>query len=422
MKKNNNVIRTVTGTKLFWIVVSVLISISIWLYVTSLENDMVKRTFNNVPVELVGESVLRNNRNLVITELSTGTVSLEITGPRRLVGTMKAEDLKALVNVSTLTQSTYTSLQYSVSFPEGTNETNLSISAKYPEFVTFLVSKNVTKTVQVRGSFDGSPAEGYTAEKPVFEPATITISGPDAYLKNISYAWVTFGQNNVSSTYSEETVFTLMNENGEECARNSYMQFSTETVVATLPIMEVKDVPLTVNIIPGAGATEENVKITVEPASITLAGDSAILDGLNKIILGSVDLKTFTTSYSDTYTIVFDNELKNLTGVTEAKVTVELFGLATKTFRINNITCINITPGYSCEIRTENLLVSIRGSEADIEALREENLRAVADIDDYKESVGSYSPQVKIFADGFPNVGAMGEYTISIDLRKDTEG
>lgn len=419
--KKDNIIRNITGTKLFWIVVSVVLSVSIWIYVTNVENDMVKRTFSGVPVELVGESVLRSNRNLVITELSTGTVTLEITGPRRIVGAFGSDDLKALVNVSTLTQSTYTSLQYSVAFPDGTNENNLTINNKYPESVSFIVSKDVSKTLQVRGSFDGSLDEGYTAEKPEFEPAVITVNGPEAYLKNISYAWVTFGSENVNSTYTEETVFSLMNEAGEEYARNSYMEFSTETVVATLPIMEVKDVPLTVNIFPGAGATEENVKVTIEPASIKLAGDSAILEGLNKIILGSIDLKDFTTSYSDTYQIVYDNELKNLTGVTEAKVTVEISGLATRSFTINNISCINITPGYSCEIKTENLLVTMRGPEAEINALQEENLRAVADIDDYKESVGLYTPAVKVFADGFQSVGAMGQYSISIELRKDTE-
>ena len=50
--------------------------------------------------------------------------------------------------------------------------------------------------------------------------------------------------------------------------------------------------------------------------------------------------------------------------------------------------------------------------------IRNENLRAVADLADYDESVGSYNAPVKIYVDGFTDVGAVGEYTILIELGK----
>ena len=50
--------------------------------------------------------------------------------------------------------------------------------------------------------------------------------------------------------------------------------------------------------------------------------------------------------------------------------------------------------------------------------MQTENLQAVADLVDYKGSTGAYMPEVKIYVDGFTDVGAIGENNISIEIRK----
>ena len=47
-----------------------------------------------------------------------------------------------------------------------------------------------------------------------------------------------------------------------------------------------------------------------------------------------------------------------------------------------------------------------------------ENIRAVADLATFNESTGTYMPQVRVYVDGFTDVGAIGENTISIEIRK----
>lgn len=401
----------------FWMIVSLLASLAIWVYVTSMESTEFTQTFYGVEVELVGEDNLRDNKNMVITDLDTSTVTVRITGPRRIVAGLDASDLKACVDVSKLSRSAYTTQQYYISYPDGTDTTNINDSNKSPSTVSFMVSPLNTKTIQVRGSFDGSLAEGYTAETPVFEPATITVAGADANLKDVSYAWVTFGKDNVDSTYKVETGFTLMNEQGEECSTVG-LTCSEDVVTATLPLLLVKEVPLSVDVIEGAGATKANTKIKIEPDGITLAGDSATLTGMNKLVLDTIDLSDFEKTFSMTYTIPIDNEMNNLTGVTEAKVTVEIVGLETKIFKVKNISCINVTEGYTAEIISESIDVVMRGTAEQLSQLKGDNIRAVADLTDYNESTGQFMPSVKIIVDGSTEVGAVGENTISIEIKK----
>lgn len=409
--------KKIYNSKAFWMIVSLLASLAIWVYVTSVETDESKTTFRGVKVELVGEDILRDSKNLVVTDMDTSTVTVEVVGPRRIIGSLSSDQLVAQVDVSKLSRAAYTSQQYTIVYPDGTDTSKLSENRRTPETINFMVSAQTSKSIQVRGSFDGSLAEGYTAEMPVFEPSTITITGSEAYLKDVEYAWVTFSKENVDSTYSVETGLTLMDANNEPCSTTG-ISFSTDVVTATLPLLTLKEVNLDVNIIEGAGATKANTKITIDPVSVTLAGDSALLAGMNKIILATIDLTDFSSTFTETYTIPIDNELKNTTGVTKATVTVEIVGLETKTFRVTNFSCINATEGYEADIITESKEITLRGTPEALAQIKAENIRAVADLTDYKESTGTYMPQVRVYVDGFTDVGAIGENTISIEIRK----
>lgn len=402
-------------------VVSLLISITLWLYISSVDKEVITQPFRGVKVELVGENLLKDSRNMVITDMDTSTVTVVLEGPRRIIGSWDSDSITAQIDVSKLSRAAYTSQQYVISYPDGTDTSSISVVRKTPETINFMVSPQVSKTIQVRGSFDGKLADGYTAEMPVFEPSTIVISGAEAYIKNVSYAWVTFGEGEVDSTYKVETGFTLMNEDGLPCS-NTGISFSTDVVTATLPVLDMKEVKLDVNLIEGAGATAANTKVSIEPKSLLLAGDSALLEGMNRIVLATIDLTEFSSSFTDVYTIPLDNGLRNTTGETEARVTVEIAGLSTKSFKVTNLSYINVTEGYSANVISESLDVTLRGKEEVISQIKPENIRAVADLSTFNESTGTYMVPVKIYIDGFTDVGALkpssGENSISIEIRK----
>ena len=416
MKKTSRM-RNLYNYRIFWMVISLLASLAIWVYITSVDSDEYKQTFRGVRVELVGEETLRESKGLVVTDLDTNSVTVDLVGPRRVIASLDADDIVAQVDVSKLSQAAYTSLQYTLTYPDKTDTGSIQTARKSPETVNFMVSAQTSKTIQVRGSFEGQLGEGYTAEIPVFEPSTITIYGPEAYIRDVSYAWVTFGKDNIESTYTVDTGFTLMNQNGEECSTTG-ITCSTDVVTATLPLLTKKEVLLSVDLIEGAGATTKNTKVTIEPESVTLAGDSSILDGLNKITIATIDLTDFGRSFTDTYTIPLNDEIRNLTGISEATVTVEIVGLETRNFTVKNFRCTNVADGYEAEIISESITVTLRGPAAQLDQIQPENLQAVADLIDYKGSTGAYMPEVKIYVDGFTDVGAIGENNISIEIRK----
>ena len=97
---------------------------------------------------------------------------------------------------------------------------------------------------------------------------------------------------------------------------------------------------------------------------------------------------------------------------------MEIAGLTTSNFNLKNISVINTPEGTSAEIMSESLDVVIRGTEEQLSQLAAENIRAVADLTDYKESTGPYMVPAKIYVDGFIDVGAVGDYQISVNLQR----
>ena len=416
--KNKNPLRRLFDRRIFWAIIALLASLSIWIYVTSADASDFRQTFRNVRVELIGEDTLRSSRNLVVTDLDISSVTVVITGPRRVVSPLDSDDLVAQVDVSKLSTAAFTSLKYDIVYPSSVSERGLTVERRFPEYVTFNVSLQTSKEIPVRGGFEGRTEEGFTAESPVFEPTNISVSGPEAYLKDVDRAWVTFGRDmTVSSTYSTDVGFTLEDRNGDPCP-TEYISCSQDTVKATLPIRAIKNVPLTVNLIYGSGANETNTIVTVTPSYLTLTGDTAILSEMNQIVLGTVDLTDFNTTFTEEYSIPLDNSLKNLTGLSTAEVTVEVVGLDTKPYRVTNITFVNIPENSDVEAITETLEVRIRGTEEQLKQIRAENITLVADLTDYQESVGAYMVPVRVRVDGFTDVGAVGDYTISVEIRK----
>jgi YbbR domain-containing protein len=177
----------------------------------------------------------------------------------------------------------------------------------------------------------------------------------------------------------------------------------------------VKEVPLTVKLTPGAGADEHNTVYTITPSSITVSGDAETLNALNQIVLGTIDLSSFISTTTQTYTIAIPNNTTNLTGTTEASVSVSVNGLETMLTNVTNIQVVNNTPGYNCTIVTQSRDVTLRGSAEALSKVIPDNVHIVADLSGLGATTGTFTVPAKIYVYGDTGtVGAVGIYTVTV--------
>lgn len=223
----------------------------------------------------------------------------------------------------------------------------------------------------------------------------------------------------VDSTLTYASSYILRDAEGN-AVENESIALESDTVNVTLPVIAIKEVDLIVSLIPGAGANENNVDVNITPEKVTLSGDADVLEGVNSILLDTIDLaKIERDSWTKTYTIVIPNDTEIVSGTKEVTVSLEIKGLDTKTVTVpyENLSYINMTEGYVGEIMDESLKnVVLRGSESALRGVSAVNVRAVADLSEYGSATGIFAVPVKIYVDGTTGVGAIGEYTIYINL------
>lgn len=413
--KSSREIFKLFDSKVFRVVISVVAAFLIWMYITSTQEEEITLEFNNVQVVFSGAETMQESKGFVVTDVNTESVTVWITGTRQNIGKLESSDLKAVIDLSQVTKTGNNLFRYDIEYPDSVDASSVKVENSYPENILFSVTKLSTKTVPVQGAFLGKTAEGYVAEALEFEPETITLSGPESELNNIESVWVTISGEEVASSKTADVNFTYMDANENQLDYED-ITHDYDTVTVTLPISLKKDVSLSVSLIEGAGATESNTIITVEPSTLTISGDPAIVEGINKILVATIDLTDFSNTLEETYPIVLDNEVQNVTGTTEAKVTVEIVGLKTKKLSIENLSCINVPEGFTAEILTESLEVTIRAAENILSEITSDNLRAVADLTD-TASTGDVSVAVKVYVDGFPEAGAIGENKITVNIK-----
>ena len=237
----------------------------------------------------------------------------------------------------------------------------------------------------------------------------------------IAMATVTLNRDNLSKTVSDTAPIVLLDENGKEIdpeAEGIAMLNTDGTVVITQNILMLKTVPLTVNVVPSATATANNITIDIQPETVMLSGDPEDLEGLNAINIGTVDLKTIYLDYSGTYQIMIPNNTKNESNTTIATVTIKIndSGIALRRLSANNISYRNAAENDYVTIITQSLDVVLRGNEAHLDDVTTANIRIVADLTSVAGKKGTTTVPARVYVDGYSDVEAVGEYNVSLTI------
>lgn len=410
--------KNIFEAKSFRVTFSIIMAVMLWTYVAYAENPDITRTVSKIPVEFIGEESLTDS-DLILTDASDRAVTIEFSGKRNMVSKITNSNTSLTVDLSEITKTGSSAgvyqIHYEINLPSGVNASSITVENASVDFVTVTIEKRVAKSVVVKGINDCSTAEGYQSEPMEFNPETIEISGPEAEVNRIANAQVTLSRSDVSKTIQEEIEIVLVDEDGEIVEMDN-LTLSQSTVLVTLPVVMVKEVALNVNFVYGNSATETNVAYEIYPSVITISGDAEILKDINSINIGTIDLKEFSTTMSETFTITVPNDVENLSGATTATVDVEVLDRSTVRISASNIQCRNVTEGYDASIITQSLDILLRGPEETLSRIKSDNVRIVADLSELGNATGTMSVSATVYIDGYSDVDAIGEYKISVSV------
>lgn len=401
------------------LLVSVLIAFGLWVYVVTVVSPESEETFFNIPVVLNNESVLSDKGLMLTTEMEP-TVNLRLRGNRTDLNKLKTSDITVVADLSKINEAGQQSLSYAVTF----NGYSFEIVTQSPNQVTLDVTEWASKEVEVSVLYTGTLGLDYIAYKheAVLDYEMVTLTGPKAVVDQVTQAVIEVNLDDKTETISESFRYTLCNENGEPVDAAS-LKTNVAEINLTLRIQRVKEVQLLLDVTYGGGATAETTTITMSDEILKVTGSENLLEGLDSITVGSIDLSQIPEDQVLTFPITLQTGVENLTGISEVSVNVQFNGLATKVINVTKFLVSGKPSDLAYEIGAKTMPVTLRGPQDLIDSITEENVSLLISLAGGEVGGDLYDAQVMIdtkYEKG--GIGAVGSYSVFVTLTEKDGG
>lgn len=409
MKRNN---------KFYSILLSVVVAFGLWMYVVNNVSVEDSTTISGIPVVLDGEAVL-NERNLMLTDVHTKTVSLRLRGPRSELAKVNAGNIVIKADLSGVYEPENKKfLTYTTTFPGNVASDALVTESKSPSYVQVSVDSRRTKEVPVVVKWTGTRSGDYLydTENAVLDYPMVTVMGPASVADTIEQAIIEVDLSQRQESVSESFRYTLCDGQGNPVDAQSIMT-NVEEIRLDMQIQRIKELKLQVELIYGGGATPENTTVELGMETIRVSGSDGVLSALgDSYKVCTIDLKNVERPTDQLYGINLPEGVTNQTGINEVSVHIDFQGLRTKEFVIENIKSVNVPEGMEAEIFSANLTVKVRGSEEEIAALTENDIFAEVDFSNAEVGTATYPANIR-FSEEFTTIGALKANSVSATVR-----
>lgn len=418
--------KKILDSKVLYVALSLIIAVSLWFYVTSTDEANDSKTIYNVPVTFTGLDFLEDRDLMIVSEKPT--VNIRVQAAPMVLANLTDKTVQVTADVSNINLEGEHTLSYIVKPPEGVSSSQVNIlSGVNGNVVTIQVARSLRREIEVRGEFHGSVADGYlpgTSNDFLFSPGTVWISGQAELVNQVAYARIIVDGEGLTETVNGEFQFQFIGASGDPLT-DLKITCDTEMVYASFPIRATAEIPLSVKLIPGGGLGENDVSVQLSTPSITVAGSGSAVAALvaeGAINLGAIDLASVEDGQEIPFTVPLADELSNISGITEVRATISFKKkLVTNTFEVDDILPINVPEGWEADVVTQVLQVKVRGSQALMDELTEENIVVAADLQGINLAAGQYTIPAAIYLNSVETsaeIGVLsGEYYIVINLR-----
>lgn len=403
-------------SKWLYVLLSILIATAFWMSVRAGEDPEMEHRVRGIPVTVAGDRMLET-QGLMVDTVSHDEVALTWKGSWRDIGQLDKNSVSVTLDMSRISEPGTYEMEYTVNYPSTIASSAISLQSGDPEKITVTVSKIYSDTFEIQPLLKGSVASGYQAGEFVVEPEQVLISGTQEKVDLIHQVQVVLEQKELSESFAGELPLRLLDANGNELD-HSDLRLTVDTAYVRLPVVVVKEIPLKLEFKDGGGATEADVKYEISPESIVVSGPEEDMLHLNELTIGSIDLAQVMDTITKDFPIYLPAELENVSGVSDARVTLSVTGLSTRAFEVKNIELINVPKGYSASLTTQVRTIVLRGAKKELDKVNASQIQIVADLSGLSTATGSYNVPVRVYVYTDGDVGVIGQNNVVVNLSK----
>lgn len=392
--------------------IAVILAFGLWLYVITVISPDQTRPYYKVPVVLDNTNSLSEKQLMLVSDPNP-TVTVELAGTRSDLNKINSQNLTVVADLSSIREAGEYLVGYSVTPPNDLVSGPITVQDRDPKQVSVVVAEKIAKEVPVKIIFEGSVPEGYIKGTPELDYNEIKVSGPKDVVAQIDHAAIKVDLINRTESIAQSYRYELQNKD-DEPLDVKMVTTNVEKVRLQLRVSAIKKIDLKVNIVSGGGATEQSTSVQISPSQISISGSEALLENMNELVIGTINLADFPNSATKEFEIVLPDGITNESGVNKATVTISFPTLEKKEIEVSNIQTLNVPQGMEADVLTKKLAITVRGPAEQITGLRASDITVQVNLAQVN-GAEMVEPVITI-SDKFPDVGPVGKYSVSVTV------
>lgn len=404
-------------SKIWRLVVSLLISFALWLYVISVVSPESEETFYDIPVSYQND-VLEERGLMIVSE--TPTVTLHLKGNRSDLNELNASNITILVNLAAIQAPGTQMLEYNVSYPGNFPNNAFETLSQSPNLLLLKVENKIKKTLPIQLEYIGSVPEGFIADKenPVMDTAVVEVSGPESSVVLIDHAKIQVDLTDKTESVVGAFSYILCDDAGEPVDA-AMVTTNVEEVNLSVKIQAMKEVPLKLNLVDGGGATEDTCKVELSTETIWVSGSESKLRDLEYVELGTVNLAELKEETNAlTFDVVLPEGVTNVSSVPQVTATISFPELGKKKLTISKEQFLadGVPADAAVSWISEMVEVELRGPKDLIKTITEKDITATVDFTGEELGIISKVPKLT-FGTAYSGVGAISISAVTATLQ-----
>lgn len=408
-----------------WISILISLLMAMLLWVIVILQQPTQTYMITVPVSYDYNSPLYTAASLDIIDRNNLSVNVLIKGDSSVLSNVSAADIVVYPDYTDVSRSG-TPGQYTLPLRARRSDNSLQkfeIDSITPGNVEISFAQIGTQKYPVEIEAAVDPAEGYYLGEKQASPTEVTLRGPVEELARVKrVAARVESAEPRDRTMLDSAGLEFFDENGEPVPRGSITVLEGDQVEVTIPVLKIKEVPLRFEFsnVP-TGYDPAVLQASISPATIRIAGAADVVDGIESINAGYINLTRIQLGKTETLRIQLADGLVNVDNVQDATVGFNTSGYdVPHTITVDDIRVTNAPAGVSVKVITEMLQnVTLVGETEELAEISPADVIALVNASSQNITVrgsGQQQFSAQIIVTGTRTVFATGSYSVLCEI------
>jgi YbbR domain-containing protein len=342
------------NNKIVNIIFSVLVAVGLWVYVVGEINPQTTGKFQDVPVRFINAAMLAED-GLALADPGNPVVTVTVSGTRADMKELTASDIDITANLSGLDKGE-NQIQLSVSLPN-----DMKLQSLSDEKVRVTVESLVTAEKPVQLQVDGTIAEGKEPGAISINPSTVQVSGAASSIEKVKYVAAVVDAGDIKATETDlEAGLLAVDKNGSPL---SYLFLSQEQAQVRVTLLDVKEVPLKVDV---TGSVSDGYTLVSQskPDTIAIKGTKEALATIDSVSGVAMDI----SGQQESVNLPILLELPEGVEVADAslnptlKLVIEPVTATNFTFNAGSLAINGLATGLAVDLPTQSIVLAVQSS------------------------------------------------------------